>query len=116
MSKLKHTHKLKRVRFKTGNAIFFCALPDCSYKIQPPFALGKRSICWRCGNEFIMDEYTLRLAKPHCTSCHKPKTQPEIPMSNEDIVHEEMQEAMLSPADKMRHIIEQAKLRKQEQA
>ncbi len=69
----KHTHKFKRLKYKSGNCIFFCALPDCSQKISTALALGKRSICWRCGETFIMSEYSLRLAKPHCDACHKPK-------------------------------------------
>lgn len=69
----KHAHKFRRHRFSTGNTIFFCALPDCGYKISPALALGKRAVCWKCGNEFLMDDYTCRLAKPHCKSCHVPK-------------------------------------------
>lgn len=68
-----HVHKLKKLKYKSGNEIFFCTLPDCTYKINPALALGKRAICWRCDNEFIMSEYVLRLTKPHCDSCHKPK-------------------------------------------
>ena len=71
--KTPHVHKFKRLIYKSGNAIFFCALPDCAQKINISLALGKRSICWRCGEEFIMNEYSLRLAKPHCDNCHKPK-------------------------------------------
>lgn len=33
-------------------------------------SLGKRNVCWRCGNDFIMNEYSIRLAKPHCENCH----------------------------------------------
>ena len=69
----KHICKFKRIVYKSGNAIFFCTLPDCNKKINPALALGKRSICWRCGEPFILTEYSLRLAKPHCDACHKPK-------------------------------------------
>lgn len=69
----KHIHKLRKHVHKSGNAVLFCAMPDCHYKINPALALGKRSICWRCGEEFIMNEYSLRLTKPHCEKCHKPK-------------------------------------------
>lgn len=72
-TKTTHTHKFKRLKYKTGNVTFFCALPDCNVKINPSLALGKRSLCWRCGEPFILTEYSLRLAKPHCESCHKPK-------------------------------------------
>ena len=71
--KSSHIHKLKRVKYKSGNSVFFCALPDCNFKINPSLALGKRCICWRCGEPFIMSEYSLRLAKPHCEGCHKSK-------------------------------------------
>jgi hypothetical protein len=75
-----HTHKFKRLRYKSGNEIFFCVLPDCSQKINPALALGKRSICWRCGEPFIMNEYSLRLSKPHCEACHKPKKEVDYPV------------------------------------
>jgi len=73
MAKNSHTHKLKRHRYKTGNEVFFCCIEDCSLKLALALALGKRSICWRCGEPFIMSEYSIRLAKPHCDSCHLPK-------------------------------------------
>ena len=71
--KEQHVHKFKRLTYKSGNQIFFCALPDCNKKISTALVLGKRSLCWRCGQEFLMSDYSLRLAKPHCDSCHKPK-------------------------------------------
>ena len=73
MANLKHTHKLKKVIYKSGNSSFFCVLPDCTFKINPVLALGKKTICWRCEKEFQLDEYKLRLVKPHCESCHRPK-------------------------------------------
>lgn len=73
MAKISHTHKFKKLRYKSGNEIFFCTLPDCNVKINPKLALGKRCICNRCGEEFIMGEYALRLVKPHCDKCHKSK-------------------------------------------
>ena len=73
MAKSNHTHKLKRLKYKSGNTIFFCCLPDCTFKTNIALALGKRSLCWRCGQEFILSEYSLRLAKPHCENCHQPK-------------------------------------------
>jgi len=73
MQKEQHVHKLKRIKYKSGNSIFFCVLPDCSFKINNVLVLGKRSLCWRCGESFIMDEYSLRLSKPHCPGCHHSK-------------------------------------------
>jgi|SRR5579863_329198 len=83
MAKIQHTHKLKRLRYKSGNEVFFCTLPDCSFKSNIALALGKRSLCWRCGSEFLMDEYSLRLAKPHCPACHRPKNLQELSISEE---------------------------------
>ena len=65
-----HTHKLKRHTYKTtGSKIFHCILPDCYFKIDVPMSLGKKCICWRCNKEFILNEYSIRLARPHCNSC-----------------------------------------------
>jgi len=80
-TKEKHVHKFRRHRYSSGNVVFFCALPDCKVKIDPALSLGKRSLCWRCGEPFILSEYAIRLAKPHCENCHKPKS---IPLSTED--------------------------------
>lgn len=71
--KSSHICKFKRLKYKTGNTIFFCTLSDCNKKISIALALGKMCICWRCDTPFIMNEYSLRLAKPHCDDCHKPK-------------------------------------------
>lgn len=65
-----HTHRLKRHTYSTGTRIYFCTLPDCYFKIAPELALGKKSICNRCGNEFIMNKYAITLEKPHCENCH----------------------------------------------
>jgi hypothetical protein len=73
MTKEKHIHKLRRYKFKSGNVIYHCTLPDCSYKSAPALAIGKRSICNRCGEQFILTDYSVRLAKPHCENCHKSK-------------------------------------------
>lgn len=66
---IKHVHKLKKHKYASGVAVYFCTLPDCSYKVEVPFALGKESLCNICGNPFIMNEYTLKLVKPHCGDC-----------------------------------------------
>jgi ribosomal protein S27E len=46
-------------------------LPDCHYKIDAPLSLGKRTLCNICGDEFIMNESTVKLTKPHCLNCGK---------------------------------------------
>lgn len=73
--KLKHVHKLKRKKYKTGNEIYFCTKPECYFKIGVEFSLGKLVECWRCGQPFTMNAYSVRLAKPHCETCHNVKGQ-----------------------------------------
>ncbi len=69
----KHTHKLKLHKYKSGNAVFFCILPDCTFKIKQEFSLNKSNICHRCENKFNLNEYSIRLVRPHCPDCHQPK-------------------------------------------
>lgn len=73
MPKTSHPHKLRRHKYKSGNAVYFCTLPDCHYKIDVPLAIGKRSLCNICGQEFLMTEYTIKLLLPHCNECGKVK-------------------------------------------
>jgi len=64
----KHIHKFKKHKYKTGMAVYFCTL-DCSFKVEAPFALGKEVLCNICGEPFIMNEYSLKLVRPHCNNC-----------------------------------------------
>ncbi len=67
-----HVHKLKRHTYRGGNQVYFCVL-DCPFKIDAAFALGKQSICHICGEEFTMNEYSVKLARPHCKACGRMK-------------------------------------------
>lgn len=51
-----------------------CADPDCSHYLRTDLVLGKRSICNRCGKEFVLPaaQRMLKL-KPHCKACTKKK-------------------------------------------
>lgn len=95
MSKVRdHIHRLKRTTYSNGTKVYFC-LNDCSYKIEVVFALGKIVECNICGQDFKMNEYSIKLAKPHCNDCgkmqykdetgkrkFKPKNQPIEAMSD----------------------------------
>ncbi len=114
MTKSQHIHKFKRLKYKSGNSIFFCILPDCNQKINISLALGKRSICWRCGEPFIMTEYSLRLAKPHCNNCHKPKK--EIRGATfKDAIEALDNIKELSLADRLQQTIQQAQKQEEEE-
>jgi hypothetical protein len=69
--KSKHIHKLKKHKYKNGTAVFFCTLPDCHYKLETPLALGKECLCNICDEPFLLNEYTIKLTKPHCNNCGK---------------------------------------------
>lgn len=66
---MKHIHKLKKHKYKSGNTVFHCILPDCYFKVETALALGKEAICNICGESFIMSEYSIRLTRPHCANC-----------------------------------------------
>jgi len=66
--------------------MFFCTLPDCDYKVAVKLALGKRCICNRCDKPFILNEYSIRLVKPHCDECHKSRNdKPIISMTPQQV-------------------------------
>lgn len=71
-----HVHKLKRHTFRGGRQVYFCVL-DCNFQIDAAFALGKQSICHICGAEFTMNEYSVKLARPHCKNCGKMRVKTE---------------------------------------
>lgn len=71
--KPRHIHKLKLHKYSTGRKIYFCTLPDCNYKAAPALVVGKRALCNICGEPFILNEYAIRLVKPHCEGCHRSK-------------------------------------------
>ena len=74
MSKKKpHAHRLRRHTYKTGTSVYFCTLPDCYFKVECEAMLGKPALCNLCGDEFVMNEYHLKLKKPHCAKCNKIK-------------------------------------------
>lgn len=69
----KHVHKLMKRKYKNSSA-FFCILPDCFFKlVDSNLALGKRTICHQCGEEFELNEYSVKLKRPHCSNCGKVK-------------------------------------------
>ena len=63
-----HIHKLRRHRYSNGTKVFFCT-QDCNFKIETALALGKTVLCNICNEPFTMNEYSCKLAKPHCTKC-----------------------------------------------
>jgi len=65
--KKQHTHKYIRSKFKqSGTRIYKCILPGCHHYILEEFIEGKISVCWYCGEDFVIGKRAKRLKKPHC--------------------------------------------------
>lgn len=75
MPSRKHVHRYQRVDISQTPhkkyLVMKCSLPDCTHYVSIPLAIGKSSICWRCGEEFVMTADLARLSKPHCKACTK---------------------------------------------
>lgn len=70
MSK-KHTHRYYRAQLAFGE-VWACALPDCNHHMPEHYASlmnGKRSICWECGEPFVLDPDALKMERPQCIGC-----------------------------------------------
>lgn len=73
----KHIHKYMRVQLKFAK-VWRCSLPDC-YHYMPPhmeeMLIGRKSICWSCGNHFPLDEIAMKEEMPNCFSCRSGATE-----------------------------------------
>lgn len=71
----KHTHRYERVDIGVSKEylVYRCTLPDCSHYLPESLVVGKKSICWRCGAEFVIRK-DLLFKKPHCEDCIERKT------------------------------------------
>lgn len=67
-----HIHKLRRHTYANKTKVYFC-INNCTFKVEVPFALGLIVLCNTCGEPFTMNEYSIKLAKPHCNKCGKMK-------------------------------------------
>ncbi len=69
---MNHTGPHKYVRIKMGKfkkPWFKCSIAGCSHHIRPELAIGRMSICNRCGEEMVLTKLNMQLAKPHCDDC-----------------------------------------------
>lgn len=72
MSKARrHTHKYHHVDTPYGK-LWSCALPDCNHHMPAHYEAtlpGKYSICWQCGEKFILNPENMKQDKPICENC-----------------------------------------------
>lgn len=69
-----HVHMYQRKDIgKAPNSyiVYACALPNCTHYIAEQFAMGKQSLCNKCGNEFYLDKYVIQGVRvnPYCPDC-----------------------------------------------
>ena len=78
----KHIHKLKRHKYANGENIYFCQTARCPFRCEVHLALGKLSLCHRCGKPFEMNEASIRLDRPHCDGCTVKRIKVDTPSNS----------------------------------
>jgi len=70
--KYDHIHKYMRVNLgKNGYVVFKCMIPGCPHYIRRELAVGRQSICWRCGRPMTLTMANTLLKKPHHLDCRR---------------------------------------------
>lgn len=95
MPSINHVHKYRRsigrITEKNKNSGFLnyykCAHPNCTHYLRAELILGKKSICNRCGKEFLLPLAIRALTNlPHCKQCTRVKE--VVPEPVNDIMDE----------------------------
>jgi DNA-directed RNA polymerase subunit RPC12/RpoP len=66
-----HTHKYHYIPF-SYTKVWACALGDCTHFMPAHMNAmmpGRKSLCWECGNEFHLDEESMKNSEPICPEC-----------------------------------------------
>ena len=70
---MNHTHTFVRYQRKNqnplGKVVYRCNDPNCYYKVDRDFLIGKMSRCTSCGSEFILTCVQLDRKNPKCDNC-----------------------------------------------
>lgn len=63
-----HRYMFTQLRFAK---VWKCSLPDCNHYFPPHQGspLGKFSLCWGCGIQFVLDETAMESEMPECINC-----------------------------------------------
>lgn len=67
----KHIHKYHRVDTSAGE-LWACGLPDCTHFMPAHYTEllpGRASICWECGENFILTRENMQKKQPVCPDC-----------------------------------------------
>lgn len=71
MARAKHVHKYHKVTLQFAQ-VWACGLPDCNHYMPhnlTPLVVGRKSICWHCNTEFVLDDENMKNDKPICMKC-----------------------------------------------
>lgn len=73
MAAKRHTHKYHKVPLGSGK-VWACARlsENCTHHIPPYMEstiVGRKSICWECNDEFVLDPNSIEHDKPICPDC-----------------------------------------------
>lgn len=63
--------KKRRVVKQPGTEVFKCVYPGCRRFLYREMAIDERTICWKCGQELILDRENLNLKHPTHPACRK---------------------------------------------
>jgi len=77
----RHIHKYYRAHLQFGD-VWACALSDCNHympQYMEAMVNGKASICWSCGEKFILDPISLQDEQPRCAMCKSGLTESDLP-------------------------------------
>lgn len=67
----RHVHKYHKISVRFAD-LWACGSPLCSHYIpehQSELVNGKASICWGCGEMFILNPTNMKNRKPQCDDC-----------------------------------------------
>lgn len=68
--KFSHIHKYMKVEWgKNKTVVFRCMIPGCTHYVHEEMVRNRRSLCWKCGNPFVMTLEKLLRKKPKCDDC-----------------------------------------------
>ena len=84
----KHIHKYKRIFLSKkkgikGYPVWRCMLADCSHYMAGETVVGRKSVCWKCGDSFTLTKFSLERVKPTCDTCRGIEL-PEVQAENKE--------------------------------
>lgn len=61
------------IKPKEGYVVYKCILPGCNHYVPRELAVGRKSICWFCGGELVLNMENTTKKKPTHVYCRRSK-------------------------------------------